>query len=88
MSEEWTSEATQQALPDAKFRQDLHRALEQTHRQQMAQRQLGTRPGVTPATTRSRLKWVVILFLLLLALAAVYASARRAKVGTHRPAGS
>jgi hypothetical protein len=29
--------------PATRFRQDLHRALEQTHRQQSAQRKLGTR---------------------------------------------
>ena len=42
MSEPWTPEMYPAVAPDAKFRQDLQRALEQTHRQQAAQRKLGT----------------------------------------------
>ena len=42
MSDQWTAETYPPVPPDDKFRQDLQRALEQTHRQQMAQRKLGT----------------------------------------------
>jgi hypothetical protein len=49
MSEQWTVEAYPAVPPDEKFRQDLQRALEQTHRQQMAQRKLGTHGAEKPA---------------------------------------
>lgn len=38
------AQAMPQVQPTRQFRQELHRALEQTHRQQQAQRLLGTRP--------------------------------------------
>ena len=54
MSEEWMSTSTVQVAPDAKFRQDLQRALEQTHRQQLVQRQLGR--ALPPAASPSDAK--------------------------------
>ena len=68
MSEEWMSSSTLQVAPDAKFRQDLQRALEQTHRQQLVQRQLGTRPAPRGLAQR-RETWVTVLLLLLILLA-------------------
>jgi len=44
--------------PGAQFRQDLHRALELSHRQQNAQRILGTRPHAT----KSDPKRILLLF--------------------------
>ena len=71
MSEEWVSNSTPSVPPDDKFRQDLHRALEETHRQQMAQRKLGARPDQVPNPTNSRAFWLrVIVLLALLGLVA------------------
>ena len=50
MNEQWKLDEVPQVSPDDKFRQELHLALEQTYRQQMARRQLGTAP--TPARRR------------------------------------
>lgn len=50
MSEQWKTDDVPQVPPDDKFRQELHMALEQTYRQQMARRQLGASP--TPARSR------------------------------------
>ena len=54
MSEQWTSGAYPAVPPDEKFRHDLQRALEQTHRQQMAQRKLGAqvRKDMAPSCAR------------------------------------
>jgi len=37
--EQWNGGNTPQVAPDARFREDLYRALQETHRQQRAQRQ-------------------------------------------------
>ena len=50
MNEQWKLDDVPLVSPDDKFRQELHLALEQTYRQQMARRQLGTAP--TPARRR------------------------------------
>lgn len=71
MSEEWMSPSTTQVAPDAKFRQDLQRALEQTHRQQLVQRQLGTRPARRDLTQRREL-WLATFMLLLIFLLGAY----------------
>jgi hypothetical protein len=42
MSDQWTVDTYPAVPPNEKFRQDLQLALEQTHRQQAAQRKLGT----------------------------------------------
>lgn len=47
------------ARPTPQFRQDLHKALEQTHRQHTAQRVLGTRP---PATVEGTPWGMIVLF--------------------------
>lgn len=63
MSEQWTAESYPAVPLDAKFRQDLQRALEQTHRQQAVQRKLGTgyRRG-----RRIRIRWITAALLCLL----------------------
>ena len=71
MSEEWMSSSTIQVSPDAKFRQDLQRALEQTHRQQLVQRQLGTRPARRDLAQR-RETWLAASLLLLILLVGAY----------------
>ncbi len=38
--ERWNGGDTPQVAPDARFREDLYRALQETHRQQRVQRQL------------------------------------------------
>lgn len=68
MSESWTPEIYPAVPPDAKFRQDLQRALEQTHRQQAAQRKLRTRQE---NSSRIRLRWIVSVILCLVALAVI-----------------
>lgn len=68
MSESWTPEIYPAVPPDAKFRQDLQRALEQTHRQQAAQRKLRTRQE---NSSRTRLRWIVSVILCLVALAVI-----------------
>lgn len=40
MSEQWHDNGTPLVSPDAKFRADLHRALQDTHQRQQVQRQL------------------------------------------------
>ena len=61
MSEQWKLDDVPQVAPDDKFRQDLHLALEQTYRQQMARRQLGATP--TPARPRPWLAMIAGLML-------------------------
>jgi len=68
-SKSWTPEAYPAVPPDAKFRQDLQRALEQTHRQQMAQRKLGTHAPARPLLSPRRVAGVFFLLLALLLLA-------------------
>jgi hypothetical protein len=68
MSELWTPEAYPAVPPDAKFRQDLQRALEQTHRQQAAQRKLRTRKE---SRFRIRMRWMISVIVCLVALAVI-----------------
>lgn len=53
--------------PARQFREDLHRALEQTHRQHAAQRQLGTR-AANCSTESSAWRWSLVAFLAALLL--------------------
>jgi len=76
MSEEWSSNSTPAVPPDNKFRQDLHRALEETHRQQMAKRKLGAPPDRGPNLTRNSTFWLLMIGLLALAGLAVYFAGR------------
>ena len=46
--------------PEPQFRQNLHQALERTHRQQAAQRALGTRPAPRPRPATLMGVWWVI----------------------------
>ena len=71
MSEEWKFPAQPQVPPDAKFRQDLQRALEQTHRQQLVQRQLGTQPTHHRAAVK-RQRWFGMLLLITALLVGLY----------------
>jgi hypothetical protein len=64
MSEEWVPNSVPSVPPDSKFREDLHRALEETHRQQMAQRKLGARPEHGASPTNSRAFWLLLIGLL------------------------
>ena len=62
MNEQWKVNDVPQVSPDDKFRQELHLALEQTYRQQMARRQLGTAPPPPP-----RRRWLAMIAGLMLA---------------------
>jgi hypothetical protein len=66
MSESWTPETYPAVPPDAKFRQDLQRALEQTHRQQAAQRKLRTRGSARQLILPRQIAGVLLLLLALL----------------------
>jgi hypothetical protein len=46
--------------PEARFRQNLHQALERTHRQHAAQRILGTRPIQRPKPSTPIAWWMVL----------------------------
>lgn len=51
MTEQWNENGTPLVSPDAKFRADLHRALQDTHQRQQVQRQLyGDRAEHRPLT--------------------------------------
>ena len=68
-----------QVEPTAQFRQDLHKALEMTYRQQAAQRQLGTRPAPTIDGTlaaRQSSLWALAMLLVTLFLLRVYYGGR------------
>ncbi len=67
MIDQFTAQSYPAVPPDDKFRQDLQRALEQTHRQQMAQRKLGTQGGQKQARSLG----LVAGFLALILAAAV-----------------
>lgn len=66
--EQWAVDALPAVAPNAKFRQDLQRALEQTHRQQMAQRKLGTQPPPQPPLRQDKRLRLALLALLAIAL--------------------
>jgi hypothetical protein len=68
MSDQWTKEIYPTVPPNDKFRQDLQRALEQTHRQQIAQRKLGTHPArrQDQARTVQRIAGILLLLFALL----------------------
>ncbi|MBW7883933.1 MAG: hypothetical protein H3C34_15090 [Caldilineaceae bacterium] len=77
MEEQWKGETVPQVSPDEKFRQDLHRALEQTHRQQMAQRRITGQPKRARRLTKRRLTLVVALILLVSFMGWLWLSYRR-----------
>ena len=70
MNEQWQTNDVPQVSPDDKFRQELHHALEQTYRQQMARRQLGAAPA--PAPQRPWLAMIAGVMLLGLFLGLVW----------------
>ena len=62
--------------PEPRFRADLHRALEQTHRQHAAQRTLGTRIPVA-AESASRPWWAVLVAVLIFVAGLIWWRAHR-----------
>lgn len=66
--EQWNGGDTPQVAPNARFREDLYRALQETHRQQRVQRQLYGGTGMTrrgaPFTVRPLLAFVAAVGLL------------------------
>lgn len=66
ISKPWTPSAYPAVPPDAKFRHDLQRALEQTHRQQMAQRKIGAYSPARPLLSPRRVAGFLLLLLALL----------------------
>jgi hypothetical protein len=69
------AQAVPVAQPAARFRHDLHKALELTHRQQAAQRKLGTRPA--PAESHWGALGLVIAGVVLLIGVVVYLRRRQ-----------
>ena len=69
MSTQWTPDVYPAVPPDAKFRQDLQKALEQTHRQQMAQRKLRAPGAERNGRLRRQAAGVALLLLALLLIA-------------------
>jgi hypothetical protein len=67
---EQVSNAVPLVEPERQFRQNLHQALERTHRQHAAQRALGTRP--MPQATRNWRGWMVAVGLLAAVVALVW----------------
>ena len=65
ISKSWPPGAYPAVPPDAKFRQDLQRALEQTHRQQMAQRKVGAYSPARPMLSPRRVAGALFLLLAL-----------------------
>jgi hypothetical protein len=68
MSDQWTADTYPAVPPNEKFRQELQLALEQTHRQQIAQRKLGTR-GAHRSTRKPNPIFGLLVILALLVLA-------------------
>lgn len=77
---EEVAQAVPLVQPTPHFRHQLHKALEQTHRQQAAQRILGTRPSATSKST----PWPLFVLLVLTAAALLgymgYRQQHRARV--------
>lgn len=69
MSESWTKDSYPAVPPDARFRQNLQAALEQTHRQQAAQRKLGTQRPARRMLSPQRVVGVALLLLAVLLIA-------------------
>jgi hypothetical protein len=57
---EQVSGAVPRVEPEARFRENLHQALERTHRQYAAQRALGTRPAPRPKPSNPLTWWMVL----------------------------
>ena len=58
---EQVSNAVPFVEPEARFRENLHKALERTHRQHAAQRVLGTRPAPRPKPANPLGWWMVLV---------------------------
>ena len=69
MSESWATDTYPAVPPDARFRQNLQAALEQTHRQQAAQRKLGTQGPARKPVLIQRVAGLALLLLALLLVA-------------------
>ncbi len=61
------AEVVPDVSPEPNFREELHRALERTHRQHAAQRTLGTRPAPVSEKRRTISSYLIMLNLFLLA---------------------
>jgi hypothetical protein len=72
MSEKWGQETAPQVPPDAKFRADLHRALEESHRQQVARRRVGAHRSGDPDDAVRRLASFALVLLLVAAAAYIF----------------
>jgi len=82
--EQWNSGDTPQVVPDTRFREDLYRALQETHRQQRALRQLsGSTAGGNAAAPHGRrvLTFAAALALLLVLFGVSYHLGRRHSAG-------
>jgi hypothetical protein len=75
---EEVAQALPRVQPAAQFRQDLHRALERTHRQHLAQRKLGTRPVEASSPPWAMLLVIAGIIALLLGLLVYRQNYRRA----------
>ena len=69
MSESWATDSYPAVPPDARFRQNLQAALEQTHRQQAAQRKLGAHGPDRRLLSLQRVAGLALLALALLLVA-------------------
>ena len=72
MSESWTKDSYPAVPPDARFRQNLQAALEQTHRQQAAQRKLGTQRSARRLLSLRQAAGAALLLLAVLLVARWY----------------
>lgn len=82
--EQWNGGDTPQVAPDARFREDLYRALQETHRQQRVQRQLyGGKSGGNADVSLGRrlLAFAAALALLLAVFGFGYYLGRRQSAG-------
>ncbi len=70
------AEVVPDVSPEPNFREELHRALERTHRQHAAQRTLGTRPIPVDEKRRTFSSYLIMLNLLLLAMLTLLAFRR------------
>jgi hypothetical protein len=60
MSEEWVPDAAPPVPPDSKFREELHRALEETHRRQIVERRTSAR-GARLRVANLRWWWLALV---------------------------
>jgi hypothetical protein len=76
MSEDWVSGTAPSVPPDRKFRADLHRALEETHRRQSAQRQTEAHTGAW-YTASGQWRWLLLAAFLAVVMGVLLTAWRR-----------